>query len=199
MENYYCSVNRFKEQIKQLKSLCYLKLRDLAKMKRFLTTKQMNTLVQAIIISCLDYCNSLYFGCSNVVMNQLQNIQNRACRLVFGLKRKDSVQDKLKDLHWLKVRERIEFKLCLLTFKAVNGIGPSYLSDIITFVNDSSRRRSSLHIPVRSLSSHPRAFQTVAPKLWNQLPIEISSCKNIDLFKIMLKTYLFKRSHGLDN
>ena len=64
-------------------------------------------------------------------MNQLQNIQNRASRLVFGLKRKDSVPEKLKDLHWLKVRERIEFKLCLLTFKAVNGIGPSYLSDII--------------------------------------------------------------------
>ena len=189
----------FKEQIKQLKSSCYLKLRDLAKMKSFLTTKQMNTLVQAVIISCLDYCNSLYYGCSNAVMTQLQNIQNRACRLVFGLKKKDSVQDKLKELHWLKVRERIEFKLCLLAFKAVNGIGPSYLCDIITFVNDNSRRRSSLHIPVRSYSSHPRAFQTVAPKLWNQLPTSISSCNEIVLFKKMLKTHLFKKSHGIDN
>ena len=143
-------------------------------MKSFLTTKQMSTLVQAIIISCLDYLNSLYYGCSNAVINQLQN---RACRLVFGLKRKDSVPEKLKDLHWLKVRERIEFKLCLLTFKAVNGIGPSYISDIITFVNYSSRRRSSLHFPVRSPSSHPRAFQTVAPKLWNQLPIVISAVR----------------------
>ena len=189
----------FKEQIKQLKSSCYLKLRDLAKMKSFLTTKQMNTLVQAVIISCLDYCNSLYYGCSNAVMTQLQNIQNRACRLVFGLKKKDSVQYKLKELHWLKVRERIEFKLCLLAFKAVNGIGPSYLCDIITFVNDNSRRRSSLHIPVRSYSSHPRAFQTVAPKLWNQLPTSISSCNEIVLFKKMLKTHLFKKSHGIDN
>jgi hypothetical protein len=119
--------------------------------------------------------------------------------LIFGLKRKDSVQDKIKDLHWLKVRERIEFKLCLLAFKAVNGIGPSYLSDIITFVNDSSRRTSSLHIPVRAQNSHPHAFQTVAPKLWNQLPISISSCNEINLFKKMLKTHLFKKSHGLDN
>ena len=189
----------FKEQIKQLKSSCYLKLRDLAKMKSFLTTKQMNTLVQAVIISCLDYCNGLYYGCSSTVITQLQNIQNRACRLIFGLKRKDSVQDKIKELHWLKVRERIEFKLCLLAFKAVNGIGPSYLSDIITFVNDSSRRRSSLHIPVRAQNSHPHAFQTVAPKLWNQLPISISSCNEINLFKKMLKTHLFKKSHGLDN
>ena len=118
---------------------------------------------------------------------------------MFGLKKKDSVQDKLKELHWLKVRERIEFKLCLLAFKAVNGIGPSYLCDIITFVNDNSRRRSSLHIPVRSYSSHPRAFQTVAPKLWNQLPTSISSCNEIVLFKKMLKTHLFKKSHGIDN
>ena len=171
----------------------------LFEMKSFLTTKQMSILVQAIIISSLDYCNSLYYGCTNAVLNQLQNIQNRACRLIFGLKKRDSVQDKLKNLHWLKVRERIEFKLYLLTFKAVNGIGPSYLSDIITFVNDSSRRRSSLHISVRSHSSHPRAFQTVAPKLWNQLPIEISSCRDIALFKRMLKTHLFKKSHGLND
>ena len=189
----------FREQIQQLKSSCYLKLRDLAKMKSFLTTKQMSILVQAIIISSLDYCNSLYYGCTNAVLTQLQNIQNRACRLIFGLKKRDSVQDKLKNLHWLKVRERIEFKLYLLTFKAVNGIGPSHLSDIITFVNDSSRRRSSLHISVRSHSSHPRAFQTVAPKLWNQLPIEISSCPDIALFKRMLKTHLFKKSHGLND
>ena len=54
---------------------------------------------------------------SDVVMTQLQNIQNRACRLVFGLKNRDFVQDKLKKLQWLKVRERIEFKLCLLALK----------------------------------------------------------------------------------
>ena len=119
--------------------------------------------------------------------------------MIFGLKKRDSVHEKLKNLHWLKVRERIEFKLYLLTFKAVNGIGPSYLSDIITFVNDSSRRRSSLHFSVRSHSSHPRAFQTVAPKLWNQLPIEISSCHDIALFKRMLKTHLFKKSHDLND
>jgi len=189
----------FGEQIKQLKTSCFLKLRDLAKMKTFLTTKQMGTLTQAIVISSLDYCNALYYGCSQASIAQLQNIQNRACRLVFGLKKRDSVEEKLKSLHWLKVKERIEFKLCLLIFKAVNGVAPAYLCDLVTFVSSSSRRTSSLHLPVGSTRSHPRAFQTVAPKIWNQLPIEIKTCSDIDLFKTLLNTHLFKKSYGMSD
>ena len=189
----------FGEQIKQLKTSCFLKLRDLAKMKTFLTTKQMGTLTQAIVISSLDYCNALYYGCSQASIAQLQNIQNRACRLVFGLKKRDSVEEKLKSLHWLKVKERIEFKLCLLIFKAVNGVAPAYLCDLVTFVSSSSRRTSSLHLPVGSTRSHPRAFQTVAPKMWNQLPIEIKTCSDVDLFKTLLKTHLFKKSYGISD
>ena len=189
----------FGEQIKQLKTSCFLKLRDLAKMKTFLTTKQMGTLTQAIVISSLDYCNALYYGCGQASIAQLQNIQNRACRLVFGLKRRDSVEEKLKSLHWLKVKERIEFKLCLLIFKAVNGVAPAYLCDLVTFVSSSSRRTSSLHLPVGSTRSHPRAFQTIAPKIWNQLPIEIKTCSDVDLFKTLLKTHLFKKSYGMSD
>ena len=151
----------FKEQIKQLKTSCFLKLRDLSKMKTFLSTKQMSTLVQSIILSSLDYCNALYHGCSQASINQLQNIQNRACRLIFGLKKRDSVEDKLKSLHWLKIRERIEFKMCLLTFKSVYGIAPSYLCDIITFVSANNRRTSSLHVSIGSSTTHPRSTQIV--------------------------------------
>ena len=139
--------------MKQLKTSCFLKLRDLAKMKTFFTTKQMGTLTQAIVISSLDYCNALYYGCCQASIAQLQNIQNRACRLVFGLKKRDSVEEKLKSLHWLKVKERIEFKLCSLIFKAVNGVAPAYLCDLVTFVSSSSRRTSSLHLPVGSTRS----------------------------------------------
>ena len=122
-----------------------------------------------------------------------------ACRLVFGLKKRDSVEEKLKSLHWLKVKERIEFKLCLLIFKAVNGVAPAYLCDLVTFVSSSSRRTSSLHLPVGSTRSHPRAFQTIAPKIWNQLPIEIKTCSDVDLFKTLLKTHLFKKSYGMSD
>ncbi len=179
----------FKEQIKTVKQSCFLKLRDIGRMKSFLTTKQMSILVQAVIISSIDYCNALYYGCNKSDIMQLQCIQNRACRLIFGLRKRESVDDSMKSLHWLKVSERIEFKLCLLVYKALNGLAPSYISDLITFSNINSRRASSLHIPLTP-SSNSRAFQTVAPKLWNQLPPCIKNCDNVDSFKRLLKTHL---------
>ena len=97
-------------------------------MKGYLSITQVRILVQAVILSKLDYCNALYFGCNSSVIKQLQVIQNRACRIIFGMSKTQSVDLKLKELHWLKVNERIEFKIMLLVFKSVNGLAPKYLN-----------------------------------------------------------------------
>ena len=185
-----------RSQLNHLKSTCFLKLRSLSRIRKFLNTKQMTMLVQAVILSSLDYCNSLYSGCSQSIMNQLQVIQNRACRLIFGLKKRDDVIDKMMSLHWLKVNERIVFKILLLVYKCVNGTAPSYLIELLSFNNTSSTRMSSLHISLHE-PSHPRAFQTLAPKLWHQLPATVKSCSSIELFKTALKTHLFKKSYNV--
>jgi hypothetical protein len=69
----------FNTQIKRLKSSCFNKLRNTAKMKPFLNMKQMQQLVEALIISSLDYYNALYYGANRKTVSQLQAIQNRAC------------------------------------------------------------------------------------------------------------------------
>ena len=99
-----------KYQLKQLKQSCFHKLKHIAKMKNFLTESQLSMLVNAVILLKIDYCNSLYYGCQSSVIRQLQSIQNRACRIVCGLKKRDNVENSLRKLHWLKVIERIEFK-----------------------------------------------------------------------------------------
>ena len=177
--------------------LCFLKLRSIGRMKPFLSTKQVTMLVQAVVISSLDYCNALYFGCNGSVIKQLQTIQNRACRVIFGLKKQDAVLEKMKSLHWLRINERIIFKTLLLVFKGFHGLGPSYINELICFNNISSTRRQSLHIPVNT-PCHPRAFQTSAPKLWHQLPDHIKHCNSIEHFKGALKTHLFKQSYNID-
>ena len=158
------STMSFKKQAMNVKLTCFHKLRNIAKMKSFLTLQQLKMLIQAVILSAIDYCNSLYFGCHSSVINQLQSVQNRACRVIFGLKKRDSIHYKLKELHWLKVKERIEFKFLLLVYKAVNGLAPAYLNELITFTNDSGCRRPSLHV-TDPYNSHNRAFQTAAPAL----------------------------------
>ena len=187
----------FKKQISHVKSISFVKLRSIARMKQFLTNKQVEILIHAIVISLLDYCNSLYYGCDASSLRQLQSIQNRACRIIFGLKKQDDLSEKMQSLHWLKIKERIIFKTLLLVFKSVHGLAPSYINELICFNNDSNNRRKSLHISVAT-PSHPRAFQTFAPKLWHQLPNSVKSCSSVDVFKSLLKTYLYKQSYNLE-
>ena len=120
-------------------------------------------------------------------------IQNRACRVIFGLKKRDSVASHLKSLHWLKIPERIEFKILLLVFKGLNGLAPMYISELLQQNNTSGRHSQNLLIP----SNLPaRCFSYAGPKLWHGLPNELKELQNIDLFKKKLKTFLFARSHG---
>ena len=189
----------FNTQIKRLKSSCFNKLRNIAKMKPFLNMKQMQQLVQALIISSLDYCNALYYGASRKTVSQLQAIQNRACATILGLKKREPKTEHLKNMHWLKIQERIEFKILLITFKALNGLAPSYISELINYNPLSGSRSPSLQTYISKSSFGDRAFICCAAKLWNSLPEELRSLSNVDIFKIKLKTYLFKKSYSPDS
>ena len=189
-----CNLN-FKCQINSLKTSCFNKLRKINKMHVHLSTKQIQSLVQGLVMSSLDYCNALYNGISKSQLHQLHIIQNRACRTILNLKQSDDVDLHLKDLHWLKIEQRIEFKILLLTFKALIGTAPSYIQDLISYINVSSSRYPSLKVPVCTSSHGQRAFSVSAPKLWNSLPHYIQQCDSVSSFKKKLKHYLFTRSH----
>ena len=188
----------FTYQVRKLKSSCFHKLRNIGKMKPFLDTKQMQQLVQAVVLSSLDYCNALYYGCNTSVIKQLQIIQNRACATIFGLKKSDRKSDNLKKLHWLKIQERIEFKLLLLTFKALNGSAPTYLQELVRYNHMSGSRSPSLKTQINRTSLGDRAFVSSAAKLWNNLPENIKNSPSVTYFKKSLKTYLFRKSYGGD-
>ena len=151
--------------------------------------------VQALVGSSLDYCNGLYYGVSPYLMNQLQIIQNRACRVIKGLKKKDSVDEHLQSLHWLKIEQRIQFKLLLLTYKSLNGAAPEYLSELLQYNHLSGSRTPSLKTSRRNTVPAMRSFESAAPLLWNALPDELRQISNIITFKKKLKTHLFKQSY----
>ena len=163
-------------------------------MKTFLGRHQLQQLVSALIFSNLDYCNALYYGASTKAMKQLQSIQNRACATILGLKRREPKSEHLKKLHWLRVSERIEFKILLVTYKALNGIAPKYISDLVKYCNLSGSRLPSLQTYVSKTSYGDRAFISCAAKLWNGLPESIRTSASVDIFKGRLKTHLFKKS-----
>ena len=133
----------------------------------------------SLVLSKLDYCNSLLSGLPKYQILKLQRIQNWAARIIFKSKKSDPATPLLRALHWLPVQQRIDFKIALTVFKCLNGLAPKYLSELIRPVSKCRELRSStdktlLQIPFTKLKSYgDRSFQVYGPKIWNKLPQDI--------------------------
>ena len=89
--------------------------------------------MQAFVISKIDYCNAMLHGLPAVHVNRLQRVQNAVARLLKNTPRYANITPMMINLHWLPVKFKIIFKVNLVTFKALHGLAPAYLSDIISF------------------------------------------------------------------
>ena len=178
-----------------LKSSCFNKLRKIARMKKFLNNHQMQILVQSLVLSSLDYCNALYCNLDIPLINQLQLIQNRACRVLFGLSRRVSVSNYMKQLHWLRINERIEYKILLLVYRSLNDMAPVYLKELIQYNVHSGTRTMNLESSSFRTRYGERSFQVCAPRLWNSLPMYTKTSETVDIFEKLLKKFLFHKSY----
>ena len=169
-------------------SMCYKLISDVGKIRHLLSAKETEMLVHSIIGSRLDYCNSLLYGIDKNVLDKYQKVQNAAARLVSKRRKSEPVRDVLINLHWLRVEERITFKLLVLIFKCMHDMAPVCLQELIN-VRDCSK---SLLV-YSKLNSHyaRRSFTYMAPKLWNNLPDKIRLIDNLSGFKSQTKYLLF--------
>jgi hypothetical protein len=182
-------------------SRCFAVLRQLRSVSRSVPRHVLQTLVVSLVISRLDYGNAVLAGLPAYQLRRLQSVLNAAARLVFGLRGSDHISSSLASLHWLRVRERIQYKIAVLTYRAQNGLAPRYLADDIHRVADiESRRRlrsshsNRLTAPVCGLALSSAVFPVAAPAVWNALPEHVTSSQSLDLLKSRLKTFLFGRS-----
>ena len=187
-------------QVNHLCKISYLEMRRISQMRSYLDIDSTKTLVSAYILSRIDYCNSLLAGLPNVKINKLQYVQNNAARLVLKRPKREHVIPMLRELHWLPVQARIEYKLAVLCFKAQTNVAPCYIKDLLiplsptTTVTLRSAEDNLLTTPRTNLRTYgDRAFTFKGPDVWNTLSQELRDMTNFDTFKIKLKTFLFQK------
>ena len=193
--------------VHHLVSCCFASLRRLRTVRRHVSAPVIQTMLTSLVLSRLDYCNSLLYGIPAVHLRRLQSVLNAAARIVFNLRRYDHVTDGLICLHWLRVPERIQFKLAVLVYQSLHGMAPSYLSCFRSAASVSSRRQlrsnsgsnsvalQRLLVPrTRCVTFGARSFPVAGANIWNNLPLDITSAPSLSIFRRRLKTFLFNFS-----
>ena len=184
------------QQVREVCKKSYFQLYRLKQLDKYLSSDLLSILIHSYISSHLDYCNALYFGLPNILINKLQRIQNSAARLLTNTPRHWHITPILKDLHWLPVEQRILYKIGILAYKSLNGLCPTYLSKFITKYTPSKNLRSKN----RNLLSKPkinckkyggRGFKFAAAHVWNDLTDDVRQAETYNVFKKKLKTFLF--------
>ena len=119
----------------------------------------------SFILTRLDYCNSILAGLPSSTLAPLQRVMNATARMVLNLRPSDHITPALKSLHWLPIKQRIQYKLCLLAHLALHNQAPPYLTSLLTRVSDIDSRSSlrsassqKLDIPSTRLKTTERAF-----------------------------------------
>ena len=157
---------------------CFFHLRRIRQIKRCLNEKCLRTLVQALVISRLDYCNSILINLPDTTLHPYTTILHSAARLVKSLKPRDHITPALRQLHWLPIKARISFKICVLMFNIHSGSCPRYMSSLVT--------------PCTTVES---SLRSSAEGDYN-LPVSIRHAPSIRSFKTKLKTHLFQIYYG---
>ena len=117
------------EDANQSTRMLPLQRRRVRSIRRSLPTTMAITLINSFVISRVGYCNGLLVGLSAYQTNRIQAVLNDAARLIFGASRRDHVTPILRDLlHWLRAPQRLEFKVALLVYKALNNLAPDYIA-----------------------------------------------------------------------
>ena len=85
-------------------------LRQIRSIKKCLPYESLRTLAVALILSRIDYCNTLLAGLPEKQLCRVQFLINTTARLITGTKKFEHITPVLKKLHWVKVRDRVVIK-----------------------------------------------------------------------------------------
>ena len=180
----------FGRSLSKTVSCCFNSLRQIRSIRRSVSRPVLLSLVTSLVLTRLDYGSATLADVSGRLLDRLQSVLNAAARLVCDSRKYDHISPLLCDLHWLRVPDRIKFRLAVLTFRCRSNTAPAYLSRDLHWAADSDARRrlrssssNKLVVPRTRLKTvGDRAFGTAAARIWNDLPPTITNVSSISAF-----------------
>ena len=178
-------------QISKTIQTCFTSLRQIRSIKRCLTMNSLKTLASALVLSPIDYSNMALVSLPKVATQSIQSITNTTSRLITGVKKYDHITPVHRELHWLKIDERIEYKIALQMYRCLSNEGPKNLTrDLVLAASlpEKQRLRSAKSKDVVP-NKHKlkllelRRFSVSGPKLWNNLA---NSLKSFEVFLLII-------------
>ncbi len=184
----------FKDHIAKTARPCQFALHNIRKIRPFLTQHAAPLLVQALVISRLDYCNALLSGLPSSTIKPLQIIQNAAARLVFSEPKRAHVTPLFISQHWLPAAAHIKFKTLMIAYKTTTGSAPYIPSRSPSYFHSLLR----IYIPSRSPSYFHSLLRIYIPSrspsyFHSLLRIYIPS-RSPSYFHLLLRIYIPSRS-----
>ena len=190
---------KMNDQINSILKSCYHHNRSISKIKKYLTRNTLEKMIHAFVSSRLDNLNSLLINIPEYQIRRLQLIQNHAARLILHQGRSCHASPLLYELHWIPVKYRIHYKILLVVYKCIHGIAPQYLVGLLRRYKPLEKLRSSRQLLLEEMRPKReygrRAFASVGPQLWNQLPEDLRNSVSLQIFKAKLKTFLFSKAN----
>jgi len=171
----------FDRHVTSVARACNYHVQAIRHIRHLLTTELALTLACSLILSRLDYCNAVLHGAPASSTQKLQRVQNTVARVILQNARQSPSQPLLQQLHWLPVRQRIDYKLAIVMYKIHHTSTPDYLSRHIQPRTVTRQLRSSAMPRVCKTTTRTnftdRAFRCSAPAVWNSLTADIvDSC-----------------------
>ena len=155
------------------------------------------TIVQCLSISIINYCMRVWGMTTKEQIERVQKLQNFAARVAYGgIRKYEHITPIIKELGWLKIENKIEYDICIFTYKICNNLLPEWLFSFpaIQEINTRSTRQSSmLYIPRTKTDMGGRAVTVKGPRIWNTVPTSIQSQPTLKAFKNKLKSYLLDK------
>ena len=172
----------------------YMHIRKINSIRKYLSKESTLTLVNATVLMRLDYCNSIYTGLPQKTLHKLQLVQNAAARLITQT-RHYHISPILKELNWLQVTQRCQYKILVLTFKVLHNEAPAYIANLFNWYTPARTLRSASTTSLvpnknKTVMLGRRLIDTTSSALWNNLPNDIKFARNIIHFKKLLKPFI---------